>query len=250
MKTLWFVVPVHGRLPLASICLRQLRKTCDLLRPRGVEATAVIVGDSVTLRALKPRKLGFGAVERDNYALGRKYNDGIQAATDPAWNGRPADYVVPLGSDDWVHPDLFRHLPRRGHMTGFRWLSFVREDGQEMTTRYLNTVGGCGIRIYSRDVLEPVGWRPCDEHRRRGCDTSILHAVQARNRGLAIDEPMTDPRYIVDWKSPNEQLNTYGSLRLHRKLDVVDPFVALDGVYPPESLRDMQAHYAQEAVAA
>lgn len=26
---LWFVVPVHGRLQLAAICLQQLRRTCD-----------------------------------------------------------------------------------------------------------------------------------------------------------------------------------------------------------------------------
>ena len=29
MSSLWFVVPAHGRLELAAICLRQLRRTCD-----------------------------------------------------------------------------------------------------------------------------------------------------------------------------------------------------------------------------
>jgi hypothetical protein len=36
MSSLMFVVPVHGRLQLASICLRQLRRTCDALIDNGI----------------------------------------------------------------------------------------------------------------------------------------------------------------------------------------------------------------------
>src|SRR5687767_4792022 len=100
MPSLWFVVPAFGRVELARICLRQLRRTCDALQAEGVEATAVVIADDENLDAA--RELGFGTIERDNRAVSRKFNDGIQLALDPAYNPRPGDYVVPCGSDDWV----------------------------------------------------------------------------------------------------------------------------------------------------
>jgi hypothetical protein len=54
-------------------------------------------------------------------------------------------------------------------------MSFVREDGREMTAKFLNYPGGCGIRVYPREVMERLGYRPADEDRARGCDTSILY---------------------------------------------------------------------------
>ena len=128
MPSLWFVVPAHGRVELARICLRQLRRTCDALALEGVEATAVVVADDENLNTA--RALGFGTVERNNAFTSRKFNDGIQFALDPEWNPRPADYVVPCGSDDWVDHRLFLHLPRPDTMIGFQRMSFVREDGR------------------------------------------------------------------------------------------------------------------------
>jgi hypothetical protein len=32
-------------------------------------------------------------------------------------------------------------------------MSFVREDGREMTAKFLNYQGGCGIRVYPREVM-------------------------------------------------------------------------------------------------
>src|SRR5689334_1630264 len=118
MPSLWFIVPVHGRQQLAQICLRQLRRTCDQLTSSGTYATAVIVGERHDLDALNVDELGFGWVERDNEFTSRKFNDGIQLACDPAYNPAPADYVVPLGSDDWVHPYLFNPLPPPDRMYG------------------------------------------------------------------------------------------------------------------------------------
>ena len=91
MPSLWFVVPAHGRRQLASICLRQLRRTCDALIENGVDATAVVVADDANLDTA--RDLGFGWVKRDNRWLSRKFNDGIQMAMDKTHNPRPADYV-------------------------------------------------------------------------------------------------------------------------------------------------------------
>lgn len=318
MPSLWFVVPVHGRLPLASICLRQLKRTCDALTADGVDATAVVIVDRRNLLELGRLvvRLGFGVVERDNEFLSARFNDGIQLAIDrplppaerepthgeylvtgrrgyrghqpgslfmaalaravehravargdiqlvrritpglvrgsyrlPAgWDeNRAADYVVPCGSDDWVDNRILRDLPDAHTILGFQRISFVREDGREMVTRHLNYTGGCGIRVYPRAMLKALGCRPADEDRSRACDTSILTNLRAfHGDRIRIAHRDIDPRQIVDWKTPGEQLNAYRALRQHRvEQSYDDPFEALAEIFPDEALREMQAHYAR-----
>jgi hypothetical protein len=249
---LWFCVPVYGRVRLTGICLRQLRRTCDSLTENGVHASAVIVGDDTNLDTA--HDLGFATVERDNRYLSRKFNDGIQLACDHRYNPRPADYVVPLGSDDWVDWQIFLDLPPQNTLVGFQRLAVVREDGQEITTRHLNYTGGSGIRIIPRKLLEPFGFRPADEDRQRACDTSILSNLRRHHTGqMHVMHYHYHDHQIVDWKSPAEQLNSYADLKAHRSTaPASDPFDVLAGAYPADSLEEMQAHYAtqREMVAA
>lgn len=248
---LWFVVPVHGRLDLAAICLRQLRRTCDSLTGAGIDATAVLVADAENLAGLAARigqnMLGFQTVERVNDFVSDKFNDGMMLALDPRYNPRPADYVVPCGSDDWVDHRLFLNLPGPDTVVGFQRTSFVREDGREMVTLKLDYLGGAGIRIYPRELLEPLGFAPADPDRHRGCDTSILANLR-RHHG---DQMKVEHRYlhdaqIVDWKTPGVQLNTYASLRRHRRAAATsDPFSVLKGVYPEDAISEMQRHYTR-----
>ena len=248
MKSLWFIVPAYERFELTAICLRQLRRTCDRLVDEGVRATTVVIADDDNLETA--RDLGFATVERDNQATSRKFNDGIQLACDPNYNPRPADYVVPCGSDDWVDWRLFTQLPPSGTMVGFQRMAFVREDGLELTVRHLNYEGGSGIRIYPANVMARVGYRPADESRRRGCDTSMLFNLKTANAVRVVHRDI-DPLSIVDWKSPEHQLNPYKVVsNLHRSELVRDPFQVLAGRYPAEALDEMAAHYQRVAVAA
>lgn len=242
MPSLWFCVPVHGRIPLTSICLRQLRRTCDSLIEEGIEATAVVIGDRENLNALPD--LGFGMIERDNRFLSRKFNDGIQLACDPDYNPRPADYVVPCGSDDWVDYRIFCDLPPADTVLGFQRISFVREDGREISSSNVSYVGGCGIRVYPRQMMADVGYRPADEDRKRACDTSILTNVQ-RAHPLKVAHANIDHRQIVDWKTPGQQLNTYVAVSRwrDRTSEANDPFTVLTGVFPTEALEEMAGHY-------
>lgn len=243
--SLWFVVPVHGRIALAAKCLEQLGETCTSLRIAGVDATAVVIADAENHSALElelRRDLGFARVVRDNRFLGRRFNDGIQLALDPAYNGRPADYVVPCGSDDWVDWRLFVDLPKPNTIVGFRAISFVRADGAELLTTELTNTGGSGIRIYPRELLEPLGFRPAEEDRRRACDTSILTRTLRARPGARIEHRASDPRQIVDWKSPHEQLNSYEAIfRRHRGERFPDPFAELAEFFPALALRRMRA---------
>lgn len=250
--TLWFCTPAYGRVELARICLRQLRLTCDALRDNGIEASAVVVADDENLTTA--RALGFATVHRDNSFVSKKFNDAIQFALDPKHNPHPADYIVPCGSDDWVDHRLFHDLPASNTVVGFQRMSFVREDGAEIMTSDLRYTGGSGIRIYPRQVMEPLGFRPADEDRLRACDTSILTNLQMfHGDRLRVEHRHLHDRQIVDWKTLGAQLNSYDQVaRRHRQDRHADPFVELAGLYPDESLEAMAAHYGRvrEPVAA
>lgn len=250
MPSLWFVVPAHGRAELARICLTQLRRTCDQLEQEGVRASAVVIADDENL--ITAHALGFATVERDNRWLSRRFNDGIQLALDPRHNPAPADYIVPCGSDDWVDHRLFLDLPDDRTMVGFQRLAIVREDGRELAVRQLTNPGGSGIRIYPRALMEPLGFRPADEDRRRACDTSILTNLGRYWTGrMRIMHHHLHDHQIVDWKSPTEQLNSYETLAVYRAAAVADPFTVLAEHYPAVALEEMRALYAaRELVAA
>ena len=242
MPSLWFIVPVYGREPLADVCLRQLRRTCDELERNGIEATAVVIGHKK--REPLPLELGFGFIERGNEFVSRKFNDGFQLACDPELNPRPADYVVPFGSDDWVDHRILLPLPSHRQVVAFQNVTVVRPDGGEITARYIDTEGGPGIRIYPRQVMAEMGYRPADEDRNKGCDTSIF--VNLRNHGgFSLKYRQIDPRQIVDWKSDVPQITPYAKFigrRVIQKWD--DPFASLSDLYPCEALAEMQELYA------
>jgi len=250
MKTLWFCVPVHGRLPLAKICLRQLRRTCDALYGDGVDASAVIVSDHDSLEELDVLGLKFGWVLRENDYTSAKFNDGIQLATDPRYNPTPVDYVVPCGSDDWLDHRLFTEpLPGENTIFGFQQMSFVREDGKEIVSPTIRYVGGSGIRIIPRQLLESVGYRPADEDRMRGCDTSILSNLRRARPDLEVRNWHLHPRQIVDWKTPGLQLNSYKEVTaIHGAHSPADPFVELADFYPAEALDEMRSYYEELAL--
>jgi len=252
MRSLWFVVPVHGRLPLARICLRQLRRTCDALREHGVEASAVVVSDRASLEAVDVLGLKFAWVVRDNDFPSAKFNDGIQLATDPRFNPSPVEYVVPCGSDDWVDYRLFKEpLPQGNTIFGFQHMSFVREDGREICSPKIGYSGGSGIRIIPSRLLEPLGYRPADEDRRRGCDTSILSNIRRAHPGLEVKHWHLHIRQIVDWKTPGVQLNSYKEVTaIHGADSPADPFEELADFYPAEALQEMRTYYDSLAWAA
>jgi len=239
--SLWFVVPAHGRVELARICLTHLRHTCDMLEQENIRASAVVIACDENLDTA--RDLGFATVERDNLYTSRRFNDGIQLACDPAFNPVPVDYVVPLGSDDWVDWRLVQNLPPANTMVGYQRMAFVREDGRELTVRHIHSEGGCGIRIWPRQVMARADYRPADENRKRGCDTSMLVNVRMLFPELRVEHRDLDPLQIVDWKTDGANLNPYESLRRHKVELERDPFDILAGRYPADLLEQMRDHY-------
>lgn len=249
---LLFVMPAHGRVGLAAICMAQLRRTCDALCGHGIHASCVVVADDENLDTAALN--GFGTVRRNNHFLARKYNDGIQLAFDPEHNPRPADYVVPIGSDDWVDHELFLSLPAADTVLGFRHVAFVNEDASEIAETRLAYEAGVGIRVYPRDLLEPTGYRPADEDRKRACDTSILWNTrkaysERHGRDIRVAYGDLHSLQIVDWKTPGTQMNRYDQVTaVHRSSRGESPFDRLRLVYPAEALEAMENHYREEAM--
>lgn len=237
-----FIVPVHGREKLATICLRQLRRTCDALAP-AIKASAVVIGEGKLLDVADD--LGFATVKRSNHQLGAKFNDGYQLATDPEFNDRPADYVVPCGSDDWIDPVIFRNLPV-DRIGVFRRLAVVNPERTKIAQLRTSYREGAGIRIIPAKFLKAAGYRPAEEDRRRALDASTIFGLRHANGWTGPNMVPTveldvHPLQIVDWKTTGEQLNAYETLRGHWMSEHADPFDQLAPHFPAVALEEMRA---------
>lgn len=238
-----FVVPAHGRTELARVCLRQLARTCTELTENGLDATAVVVACDENLETA--RALGFEALDRPNQPLGKRWNDGYEHAARLG-----ADYLVPLGSDDWLDPDLLlrQKLPAPGELLCFRDSAVVREDGRELATLHIRYPGGDGVRVIATETLAPLRFRPAEDTRRRAIDTSILQRLTvALGREPTLRYGDVHALQVVDWKSP-ANLNGYTACLHFRKGPLLDPWRALRGVYPAVALDEIQTVYGRVPV--
>lgn len=233
-------MPVHGREELTRVCMRQLRRTCDALAPH-IDASAVIVGEGILLNTA--HDLGFATVTRNNHQLGTKFNDGYQLACDPDYNPHPADYAVPCGSDDWVDPVIFKQLPT-DHIGVFRHIAVVNPTRTKLARLHVTGfANGCGIRIIPAKFIAAANYRPAEEDRDRAIDASTYHGLREAN---GWHTPPTIPLdvhdlQIVDWKSRDEQLNSYEMLRGFHRSEHQDPFVQLAPHFPADALEEMRS---------
>lgn len=235
---LWFVVPAHGRVEKTRVCFRQLRRTCDALTGLGLDACAVVVAEDENLDTA--REQGFLTVSQTNQPLGRKWNDGYEVA------GREgADFVVPLGSDDWVDPILFMDLPGPTEIRCSRLSSVVSEDGNRISPLRIWYDGGDGVRILPRAILEEQRFRPAEEVRSRAIDTSIVLNYQRTHGGALPRFRYFDasPWQIVDWKTAGDQLNTYDACVAFRNDAERDTWETLKDRYPADALLEMRSVY-------
>jgi hypothetical protein len=229
-RALCFIIPAHGRLEIAKVCLRQLVRTCEALEHRALVASAVVIADDENLDIA--RDLGFATVERDNSQLGRKINDGYELAS---MHG--ADYFVPFGSDDWIDHRWIR-LPGSGETICTHLSAVVNEDCTRIAR--LDIRFGDGVRVYGRKTLERVGFRPAAEDRKRALDAATDSGVSDTGARKVFHD--TDHLAIVDFKS-KANLNNYAGCAQHygNRNETGDVWTQLAAVYPSEAITEMQA---------
>lgn len=244
MSSLFFVVPAYRRHELTRLCLKQLRWTCDELEPMGIRANAVVIADELEHRD-SAKEFGFWFVEQGNEPLGRKFNDGIEAA----WNAG-ADYVVPCGSDNWVHPKWFTRLPAPDDVICRRQCSVVRTDGKELAYLEVDYPGGDGVRIFPIKLFASLEYRPAADYRNRGIDGSMVERLRRFARWTPKwDYHEWNPMAVIGFQSDNEeQLNDYDGLVKAFGTGINNmPWHALADHYPDDSVTEMESFFAARA---
>lgn len=235
---------------MTRLALAQRAHLAGALAGRGLSLLNVVVANDENLDIA--REHGFDTVERDNTMVGRKWNDGIAHAARAG-----ADYIAVVGSDDWVHEDLFTRLPlARAEwreptadqpftawndapeaITGRRILVVDLPTGR---ARHCVARGAYGVIpwVFHRAALEPSGFRPVKDAAMKGLDGSLVAGL-----GLRPEWVFHDPHPVarVDFKTA-ANLNSYdliaGALGDGPE---VDPWAALAEIYPPALVEQARA---------
>lgn len=244
----WLVSPAWRRFDVTRLALAQRAHLAVELAARGIDARVVIVADDDNLTIA--REHGFDTVELPNdRGVGAKFNAGFQHA---AQHG--ADYFVHIGSDDWVHPDLFtpildEHTGRRDRpiITGRR-MAFV----DLLTGTISQTVipGSYGVIpwIIPRALMARCDFAPIRPERNRGLDGFLVRGL--RRAGPTPRWRFHDPHPVarVDFKS-DVNINTFERLPDSlRRATSSDPWPILAGHYPPhlvELARNTHTHFRE-----
>lgn len=196
--SVWFVTPAWQRFDLTRVVLEQRRRILDWLSERDVEAYQVVVADDQN--ADLAESLGFDAVRSPNYALGRRFNDGIEYA---ARHG--AECIVPIGSDSFLDPAYLFPLPAE-HVLRSSTLYAVAE--AERIGR-LSVRRGVGVGPYMIPSAHlPKSRRPADDFRKRGIDGSTIRGLR---RGWRTEFVDLHPWQYVGFRS-HPQMNSYDKL--------------------------------------
>lgn len=211
--TLWFVTPAWRRYELSAICFDQRRDVMDRLASAGVPTRCVVIADDANLDLARER--GFDVVEQDNRWLGRKFNDGIEYARK---NG--ADWIVPIGSDDWIDPNYLVPLPTRPRCS--RWYVAVERE----SIHQFDLPIGPGRMI----PVAALPSRPADDRLRRGVDRSIaMHLGQTKWERRDVH-----PLQYVGFRGARH-ITTVSKLRgAHGDVELDDPWRRLAEHYPAE----------------
>ena len=230
----WLVSPAWRRYEVTRMVLAQRQHLITELVARGLDAHSLIVADDENLDIA--REYGSQTVEAPNNALGRKWNTGLRHACEHG-----ADYVVWVGSDDWVHPDAFdpligRPLPESGEMPSIMCGHRIATvDMQRGVLRRCNSPSRFGAIpwIIHRSLLERARFAPIFPNQSRGLDGTLVRGLRRHGVKEGWEHHDTHALRCVDFKS-RVNLNGY---ELLSKLGIApeeSPWPALAEHYPQE----------------
>lgn len=151
-------------------------------------ANCVVVADDENLEIA--RGFGFETIEMSN-VVARKVNAGFEFAA-----AAGADYVAFVGSDDWLHADLFEGFDGESIVTG-REITLVDLPRGVLSRMHTTSLHGMIPWLIPTDALAPCGHRPVGEHLTKGLDYSLYRHVRERNWIFRDPHPHTR----VDFKT-------------------------------------------------
>lgn len=236
MSSLWLVTPVLGRQAITRLCLEQRARVLHELAGLGVEAHQVIVGNDENLATA--REFGFTVLERPN-VLGLRINDGFEHA----FRLGGADHVMFAGSDTWLLAETLADLPGQGAARSSAWLTFV--NGESIASIERSPAQGWVPWTLSRELMEPLGFRPVPDDQKRLLDSAILDAI---NTVVHQDDAFEfhvedDPLRAVDFRGPWAEQMTPWELLVPVGHDRPDPFGVLATRYPADLVERLERLY-------
>jgi len=184
-----------GRFDLTRLVLAQRQRVCEELASRGVDAGMLIVADDENLDIA--REYGADTVEAPNKPLGGKWNAGLVHAADSG-----VDWIVWIGSDDWLHPAVFDPIFDRDESALPLILSGHRLAIVDMATGRLQ-------RIETPSPYGAIPWildarliRDA-RHRRNGERLGLIEPAVSRGLDGALIKALRRGRVNFDWRYDN-----------------------------------------------
>jgi glycosyltransferase involved in cell wall biosynthesis len=202
----------YRRLAVTRLVLQQRQRLCGELAGCGIDATMLIAADDENLDIAA--EYGCDTVEAPNLPLGRKCNIGLHHA---ARTG--VDYIVWVGSDDWIHPDVFQPLLERAAgkrpaiVTGSRLALVNLQTGRLQRVASPSKYGAIpwliDRRLFTTRTVVPI--KP---ELKRGLDGALVRGL--RHAHLDFEWVFHDPHDFrcVDFKS-DQNITPYKALAKH-----------------------------------
>lgn len=189
---------------MTRLVLAQRAHLAGELSAAGIDCKTVVIADDENLEIA--REHGCATVEHANEGLGAKFNAGYQHA---AREG--ADWLVHIGSDDWLHPDalapLLAPLEPRPIISGHQ-IAYVDLLRARIRRAELHGTHGAIPWLIPRHLLERCGFAPIRPERNRGMDGELVRGLRRAN--AAGQWVFHDPHDLarVDFKT-RENLNDF-----------------------------------------
>lgn len=251
MTSVCIASPAWGRIEVTRLVLEQRQRVCRDLASRGVDAGMLIAADDENLDVAG--EYGCDTVETPNTPLGAKCNTLLYRAAETG-----VDYIVWVGSDDWIHPSVFDpiigqgKLPARSKIHTGRHLSIV-----DMRTGMLSRLRVSGkygaipwvmdARMFRNAVTRRDGRRlaQIEPKEKRGLDGALIKGLRLGR--VNFDWSFSDPSEFrcVDFKT---RTNITPFAGLAKNVGIAEPEPAWDALaaeFPADLVQ--KAHDLSEA---
>lgn len=238
--SLAFITPAYRRFDLSRICFEQRFIECERLSKNfGIEATCIVIADDDNLDIAE--NFGFPSVATDNRFLGKKWNDGYEAAVALGFT-----HVCPVGSDSWLNMDWWAgsvDIDDDDIVIAQRNYAVVNRAGTHRVHTWIPVEYGVHY-VIPTPLLANRENRPCRDDVQKGCDTATMRRLAPFIRHIVFQE--SHPLEAVAFQS-RPQITGYNNLRAKwGKSETDKPFEGLDDLYGTELTAKMELFYKDE----
>jgi len=240
----WIVTPCWKRPEITEFIFREFLWAKNQTKSY-LNLNIVAVGEGPNLKIAK--KYRFHTVNRDNKFLGRKFNDGYEYAF-----RHGANLAIPIGSDSWVHPDIFIHTSKVWRDNGSIFYStkhaMISETGLTLglitSPPRNNEYNKCALLFYPRSLMAACNFRPCNEKQKKSCDRSTIENILRRRKDAKFvkNADVNDLQYLA-FKNKEVQIWKYKDYKAQFRKQHANPWQIIQKHYPGELTKYARSYY-------